>query len=130
MHVTLNTINGALEVSALFETPIICDMKFHPNTHVLPPNASTSTYIHPLFIHPSSPALVVKAMLCDEFVALRCGIAIAISLLTLPALHHSHLPDSPCVIHSPLNDHSVIIVRISSCAISPTQTLSLALSFG
>ncbi len=50
-HMTLNTINGVLEVSILFETPMFCDMKFHPNAHVLPPNASTSTSIHPLFIH-------------------------------------------------------------------------------
>ena len=42
-HVTLNTINGVLEVSILFETPMIGDMEFHPNAHVLPPNASTST---------------------------------------------------------------------------------------
>ena len=53
-----------------------------------------------------------------------------VSLLTLPALHRSRLTDSPCVIHSPVNHHSVIVVRISSCAISPTHTLSLALSFG
>ena len=47
-----------------------------------------------------------------------------VSLLTLPALHRSRLTDSPCVIHSPVNHHSVIVVRISACAISPTHTLS------